>query len=408
MIPVSALEHLTLLRELDQAALQALLEQAEYEDVPARAVVYRKGEQDPWTRFLISGTLLLTDGGLSNRTLVGTGNAAIADCPLGFSQPHDETAIAGTDCRLLRFPTALLQSLLEQVRPPAIEVTAIDAEEGEAGSRLFYRLIQDLVEERLSLPSMPDIAVRVREAVAKVDTSAADVAKIIQADPAVATQLIKVANSSLYGGSRPADSLTAAIARLGLERVREIVLAVTMRQVFRSRSPLLNKRMVELWMRSTLVAAVAAVLGRRLTGFSSDRALLAGLVHDIGVVPMLANAYEYDELVRDPGLLEATIDAYRGEIGAMILRRWNFPDDMVTMALHARQWQRRHGGAGDYCDLIIVSQLHAAAGVGGLPTPREVPAYAALGLDRLDVDSGRAILDEAREEIAEVQRLLLG
>src|SRR5690606_40020380 len=108
-----------------------------------------------------------------------------------------------------------------------------------------------------------------------------------------------------------ADSLTAAIARLGLERVREIVLAVTMRQVFRSRSPLLNKRMVELWMRSTLVAAVAAVLGRRLTGFSSDRALLAGLVHDIGVVPMLANAYEYDELVRDPGLLEATIDAYR-------------------------------------------------------------------------------------------------
>src|SRR5690606_41726100 len=49
---------------------------------------------------------------------------------------------------------------------------------------------------------------------------------LIQADPAVATQLIKVANSSLYGGSRPADSLTAAIARLGLERVREIVLAV--------------------------------------------------------------------------------------------------------------------------------------------------------------------------------------
>lgn len=407
MIPISALENLTLLRELDQAAIHALAQVAAYEDVLARTVIYRKGEQDEWTRFLVSGSVLLTESANPDRTLIGMGDAAIADHPLGFVQPHSETAIAGTDCRLVRFPTARLQELLERARPPEIAVAEVDADAGAASDRLFFQLVQDLVEEKLELPSMPDIAVRVREAIANPDTGAADVARIVQADPVVATQLIKAANSSLFAGNRPADSLAAAITRLGLQRTREIVLAITLQQVFRSKSPLLNKRMVELWMRSTLVAAIAAVLARKLQGFSSDRALLAGLVHDIGIVPMLANAHEYEELARDPGLLEATIEAYRGDMGAMILRRWNFPEDMISLALEARQWQRQHAAPGDYGDLIIIAQLHGAAGLGGLPAPVDVPAYAALGLDELDTD-GHSILDEARGEVAEVQRLLLG
>lgn len=408
MVPISILENLALLRELGQDALRALVQDASYQDIPARSVIYRKGSQDEWTQFLVSGTILLTENGSSaNRTLIGLGNAAVADHPLGFQQPHADTAIASTECRLLRFPRARLQQLLEQARLPEIEVTELAAEEGTASDRLFVRLVQDLMEERLDLPSMPDIAVRVREAIANPESDTADVARIIQADPVVATQLIKVANSSLYAGHRPADSLAAAITRLGLQHTREIVLAVTLRQVFRSASPLLNKRMVELWMRSTLVAAIAAVLARKLEGYSPDRALLAGLVHDIGVVPMLANAHEYEELARDPGLLEATIAEYRGEIGAMILRRWNFPDDMVTLALEARQWQRQHSGSSDYADLIIIAQLHAAAGLDGLPAPKDVPAYRALRLDQLGSEGG-SILDEAREEVADVQRLLLG
>jgi len=335
------------------------------------------------------------------------GDAAVADQPLGFTQPHTATAITQTQCRLIRLPTERLRELLQNSRLPELEVAEVDSTQGPASDRLFFRLIEDLMTEKLELPSMPDIAVRVREVIANPATDAAEVAKIIQADPVVATQVIKAANSSLLAGGRPADTLIAAVTRLGLHNTREVVTAVTMRQVFRSKSPLLNKRMVELWMHSTMVAALATVLARRLAEFSPDRALLAGLVHDIGIVPMLAHAHAYEELVHNPELLEATIAEYRGQIGAMILRRWKFPDDMITLALEAKQWQRQHNGPGDYGDLVIIAQLHGAAGMGGLPAPTAVPAFQRLGLDRLGVD-GRSILDEAREEVADVQRLLLG
>lgn len=407
MISPSVLESLTLLRELSEEALAALAREAEFEDVPARRVVFRKGGRDVWTRYLVSGSLLLTESATGDSTLIGMGDAAIADQPLGFSQPHTATAITQTQCRLLRLPTARLQELLESSRLPEIEVAEVDSAQGEAGDRLFFRLIEDLMTEKLELPSMPDIAVRVREVIANPATGAAEVAKVIQADPVVATQVIKAANSSLLAVGRPVDTLTAAVARLGLDNTREVVTAVTLRQVFRSSHSLLNKRMVELWLHSTMVAAIAAVLARKLTGFSPDRALLAGLVHDIGVVPMLAHAHEYEELVDAPELLEATIGEYRGQIGAMILRRWKFPDDMITLALEAKQWLRQHDGPGDYGDLIIVAQLHGAAGMGELPPPAAVPAFQKLGLDRLSVD-GRSVLDEAREEVADVQRLLLG
>src|SRR5690606_20028635 len=219
--------------------------------------------------------------------------------------------------------------------PPQPLVEQLDEETADVGVRLFHRLFQDLQNGTLSLPSMPDVAMRVRQAVNEEDVSAAYLAKIIQIDPAVAARVIQVANSALYGSGQGVDSLIAAIQRLGSQKTREVVMAVTLREVFKTRSALLTKRMAQLWQHSSLVAATAAVLARKLFGFSPERALLAGLVHDIGIVPMLAHAEAYPQLAEDPASLEATIGTYRGQVGAMILRRWNFPEDLVTVALEA-------------------------------------------------------------------------
>lgn len=408
-VPVSLLERLIPLRELDREALAALAREAEFQHVPARTMLFRKGGRDDWTRYLVSGSIVLADSDGTELTLTGKGNAAVVEQPLGLEQPFAATAVASTDSRLLRLPRARILTLLERARQS--EADDADAEDDddrreEAGSRLFYRLFEDLMAERLELPSMPEVAARVREAVAQPDTDAAEVAKIIQADPVVAAQVMKAANGLLFVGSRQVDNLNAAVIRLGLRHTREMVTAITMRQVFRSRNPLLNKRMVEQWMHSTLVAAIAAVLARKLPDFSPDRALLAGLVHDIGIVPMLAHAHEYPELAEDPGLLEATIREYRGQVGGLILRRWRFPDDMVAVPMAAERWYREHDGPGDYADLVLVAKLYALGPRGKRPGPAAVPAYGRLGLDRLRTEGG-SILDEAREEIAAVQQLLL-
>lgn len=409
-ISPSVLEELVPLRELTPEALETLAAEAEVEDFPARSVIFRKGTQDEWTRYLLSGTVLLAERPDGEHTLIGMGDQAVAQQPLGLEQPHAQTAVARTDCRLIRLRTSRIEELLRDSRLPEYDVAEVDEQQGEAGSRLFYRLFQDLMEDRLALPSMPDVAVKVRRAISDEDAGAGEVAKILQNDPVVAARVMQAANSALFSGQNPADNLTAAIVRLGLKNTREVVMAVTMREVFKAKSPLLNKRMVELWMHSTLVAAMAAVLARQLRGFSPDRALLAGLVHDIGVVPMLAHAGDYDDLARDPGLLEQTIAEYRGQVGAMILRRWNFPEDLISVPLEAENWARKHDGPGDYSDLIIVAQLQAlaASGADDVPELGSSPACEALEPAGLTEAGGSAIIEEARGEIAEVQRLLIG
>ncbi len=411
-VTTAMLEGLSPLHELDEEGLRALAAGAEIEVLAPKTLLFRRGQSDSWTRYVLSGELLLVDDNAKpQRSIIGMGDAAVAAEPLGMEEPFEHNALTRSEVKVIRLATARIRELLDARRLPDYGVDRVGDDDDAAGGQLFYALIEDLMHDRLELPSMPDIAVRVRQAVNNPDAGAPEVTRIIQADPVVAAQLLKAANSALYGGQARIDSLNAAVVRLGLRQVRELVMSVTMRQVFRSPSPLLNKRMIELWMHSTLVAAIAAVMAPRLRGFDADRALLAGLVHDIGVVPMLNHAVDYDELARNPALLESTIQTYRADIGSMILRRWNFPDEMIAVALEAEHWEREHDGKGDYADLVIAAQLQSYAGTPlaqDYPGLDSLPVYARLGLADVGVSESEPILDEAREEIAEVQRFLIG
>lgn len=408
-IEADVLSDLVPLRELDEAALRALAAEAEIEEVPARSVIFRKGEQDAYTRYVLSGEVVLVEQAGEQRTLVGMGDAGAAAEPLGLGGTHAFSALARTDVRLIRLPAVRIQQALEASRLPAAEVE--EALEDAPGEALFYQLVRDLMEDRLALPGMPDIAVRVRKLVADPEAGPNDVIRVLQADPTVAAQVLKTANSALYAASTKADSLRSAVMRLGLRTVREVVTAVTMREVFRAANPLLHRRMVELWMHSTLVAAIASVMARSLKGFDPDQALLAGLVHDIGAVPLVAHAGDYPELAADPRGLEQVLGQHQGEIGVMILRRWNFSEELVLVPAEAESWYRYHDGPADYADLLVAAQLESMAGTRAAdryPTLSQVPAVSRLVAAGLELGEGQSIRDQARDEIAEVQRLLTG
>lgn len=404
------LETVIPLRELDDDGLRALAAEAELVDLDGRSVIFRAGDDADWLYYVLSGEVLLVDADGGQRSVVGMGDVAVAEEPLGLEGPYAVNALARTEVRLIRLARSRVLDQLEAQRLPGYEVGAMGGDSDGAGA-LFAGLVEDLMEDRLELPSMPDIALRVRQAVSDENSNAATVTKTIQADPVVAARVLQAANSALYGGQRSVDSLNQAVVRLGLRNVRELVTAVTMREVFKTRHPLLNRRMVELWMHSTLVASVAAVLARRIGGFDADRALLAGLVHDIGVVPLIGHAGDYAGLADDPARLEETIAGYRADIGSMILRRWNFPDDMIAVVLDAEHWERAGDGKADYADLVIAAQLQTYAGTadaGRYPDLDSLPVATRLGLAGAGITQREPILEEAREEIAEVQKLLIG
>ena len=239
--------------------------------------------------------------------------------------------------------------------------------------------------------------------------NAGDIAKIIQTDPVITTKLIKAANSALYGGQSAVETCSGAVIRLGNKLSHKLVLTYTMQDIFKPKSSRLQKRMKELWQHSTKVAAICYVLAKRDKRFEPEHAMLAGLMHDIGVVAILNYANEFPEEIENSNVLEQAIQRLRAQTGSMILSKWGFPTEFIVTALECEEWMRDTGNKPDYCDLVIVAQLHSFIGAGltqNVPPMHKVPALDRLDLGDLTPRRSLKILDKAEDQIARAELLL--
>jgi HD-like signal output (HDOD) protein len=167
--------------------------------------------------------------------------------------------------------------------------------------------------------------------------------------------------------------------------------------------------MKRLWDHSTKVAAISHVLAKKLGKFDPEHALLAGLVHDIGVLAILNYALQFPEAQQNKQLLDNTIKSLRGQIGTMILRSWGFPEGLPEVAADAEHWMRSPTTGPDYSDIVIIAQLHSFIGteeMAHVPPINSVPSFSRLKLSQLTPKMSLKILDEAKEEIAEARALL--
>lgn len=274
---------------------------------------------------------------------------------------------------------------------------------------LLARCVKDLEADTLILPTLPDISVKIRKAINDVKANNARIAKVVQVDPAITGRLIHIANSPLYMGRKKIESCPEALTRMGLKAAQHFITSFALKGVFIAKSAYIRKRMQELWQHSSYVAAICAVLAHKTHGFDPDRAMLAGLVHDIGVVPILTYADRHPDLISDPRQIEETTLELRTRIGIMIMRRWNFPADFDIVVAEAENWWRRGDQEPDYTDLVILSQLHSFVGTLQIHrTPRmdEIPAYRKVLTEAAGADMSKDVLGLAREEIAQIQKML--
>ncbi|MDD2761750.1 MAG: HDOD domain-containing protein, partial [Methylomonas sp.] len=227
--------------------------------------------------------------------------------------------------------------------------------------------------------------------------------------PSMTARLIKISNSPLYRGRRKIESCPEAITRLGLKAAQDIVTVFALKAVFNAKSGLIRRKMQELWSHSSHVAAISAVLAHKTPGFDPDRAMLAGLIHDIGIVPILAYADRQPELLASPGDLAEAVRELRSQIGVQIIRKWDFPTDFEDVVVHAENWYRDSGPQATYSDIVMISQLHSYIGkvdIKKMPKMDELPAYKKLAAGNLDADLSINILDQVKDEIENIRSML--
>lgn len=280
----------------------------------------------------------------------------------------------------------------------------------DADLALLQRIIADVKSGRLRLPSLPDIAHKIRATVNDPRRSAADIARVVQFDPALATRLIQIANSPLYRGAKKFDNCHSAITRIGLAAVRNLVTGLALHGLFEARTPLLRARLQETWQHSCRVAAISSVLARVTQGLDPDRALLAGLIHDIGVLPLLryveAEGWSGDAL--DAARLEGLIARLRGALGSFVLKTWQFEPELAAIPAQAEDVNRDSGPRADYGDIVLVAHVHSQFGHGGYAGPPlpELKAFRKLALSRLGPGCSLELLNQSQQEIGEVLHIL--
>ncbi len=360
--------------------------------------------------YLLSGKVDLVTVSNPVQTIL-TGSER-AKTPLFLIFMPGTQVICKQPCRLLRIDQNVFKKYYTGVQVESAGVSLVEVTEDDPtqGNLLFAEIRELFHTRQIGLPSLPDVVRQINKALQDPRLDFQRVADIIQMDPVVAARLIQVANSALYMAVRPAESLKDAITRIGLEAVRAIVMTVALRNLFKPKASVIAQRMQQLYESSITVGVISHALTRRLDQrFDADHAFLAGLLHDIGVVPVLVVADGHSELKGDAPLLETAIRALRGPVGMMLLKEWQFDADLVTTAGEARRWERRVSRP-DYCDIVQVAQLHAgllgARKVEG-PALNELPAFKRLELDRMDAGEGMKILQEAKSQINATIKLLL-
>jgi HD-like signal output (HDOD) protein len=219
-------------------------------------------------------------------------------------------------------------------------------------------IIDDLENDRLPLPTLPEVAIRVRETADDDNASITDVSKIIETDAALSARIVQVGNSALYRGINPAETVQAATMRMGLDTVRSLATSLVMKQLFQATHPAVDEYLRKAWKQSTDVAALSAMIAKSSTTLEADSALLAGLTHSIGLSPILVKAESNPEVLDDPQELERLLYKIHPIVGSRILENWGFSEALVKVpAEHLDIDRNGDNGKADYVDIVQVALL---------------------------------------------------
>ena len=225
---------------------------------------------------------------------------------------------------------------------------------------LQYKIQHD----QLLLPTLPEVALKVRQRSADPDISLPQMAELIGQDPALAARMIKVANSAFMGRSIKVNTLNQAVTRIGLSQIRNIAIAMALEQVFVSKHKLVQQQLDTLWQNSIHVAAVAAATlsyytsHKTGTGLNKDVLTLMALVHNIGAMPVLTEAERNEDLLGDARFLRHLANELSAQLSARILYAWGFAELFVQAAINWRTAKPEQPGPGytDFIRLAVISQ----------------------------------------------------
>lgn len=251
---------------------------------------------------------------------------------------------------------------------------------------LYDRLVHVVDDPELELPRVPQI---VHRAMVMLDDENVDyqkLARLTEQDPALAAEILRVANSLTFRGISNVSRLDIAFTRLGCRTLRSVVVGASMRD-FAIRTGG-DERSVgeELWRRALAGSATAALIARRV-GLPEDELSLAGLLHDVGALGMLRVLYDYQR-THDARIGRALFDRlvreWHEHLGLRLAESWNLPAPLPDLiGAHHSMPSADDPYRSERLIVMASDAICAKLGYGGTATDDlfDLEAFIALGID---------------------------
>lgn len=283
--------------------------------------------------------------------------------------------------------------------------------DASAMSAIAFQFVAELAQEvssgHVELPAFPDVAMRVRKALADENVGAEQVARIVGSEPGLAARVLALANSAaLNRGGKTISELRTAISRIGHNNVRTAAVSFAITQLRRAGELRhIVKQLEELWHESTMVAALSHAIAVRTSGLNSDEAMLSGLMHNVGKIYILARAHKHPALFSDPRAMAAVMRSWHSNIGKAIIENWGFPAQ-IAEAVGEHENIDRQPGMADTVDVLTVATMMSA--FSGQEADLELNMQGVRAFSRLELDNEKCarIATECAEEIAALRAAL--
>lgn len=203
----------------------------------------------------------------------------------------------------------------------------------------FLEIINAYVEsDRVTLPPFDKTALRIQQEIQKPDVNISKIEKQLIADPAMSSQILKVANSAFFRGLSKVMTVREAIVRMGLDEITRIVMVLTQKKMYQTSDTFIKNYRNTLWQHALVCALVSKWVAKE-GGFEdiTQEVFFASLMHDIGklfLITVIEKIKQSKEVPFIPSgtVINEIIKTQHAEQGYRLLKKWNLPDKYCQVA----------------------------------------------------------------------------
>lgn len=387
--------------ELNQKYRSRLLKKARLQYI--RAGQYLDvSKESHWLIYILKGE---ANRFSSRETMRGNNEPVLLKNEPLFDDTKRNNILFIEDSLIVRFDRGLFKSMLQDMDIDNCNVAEIETDETE--DIMFLSFLEALSKNDLNIPALPDVIIQIREAIQR-DIGIKDFVRILENDPVLAAHVINYANSALYIGLKQTDSLQEAVSRIGLSLLEGVVTSHMINSLLKNIEGDLKKMAEQNYAHCLYVASICYLLAVRKSHLNPEKAMLIGLFHDIGVIPVLQH-FNKKNMAASGHEIQLTVNRLHSVVSSMVLADWGFANEFIDAAEEGDVWERYGQKNADYTDLVIVAHWCYESIVmknESVPRLQDIPAFRKLGMEYTTQQELHEFMMETQQEVESIQQAL--